>query len=122
MMTASFLDELGDTLVSMLDEDQKIGCHLDNRFSKTNYLKTNLLKQIKNIIFQCKDSKFDSLNQIFEPQNVTKLIYIKRKSGKHAKSYLICQAKITKCARKIRFFEKINTVEKNCSSAKYYLS
>jgi len=30
---------------------KKIGCHPDNRFSKTNYLKTNLLKQIKNFLF-----------------------------------------------------------------------
>jgi len=29
----------------------EIGCHHDSRFSKTNYLKTNLLKQIKKISF-----------------------------------------------------------------------
>jgi hypothetical protein len=28
---------------------KKTGCHRDIRFPKTNYLKTNLLKQIKNI-------------------------------------------------------------------------
>ena len=29
---------------------KRIGCHPDIRFKKTNYLKTNLLKQIKNIL------------------------------------------------------------------------
>lgn len=47
----------------------------DNRFPKTNYLKTNLLKQIKKNIFvilpddtffylRCKDTKKDYSNQI----------------------------------------------------------
>jgi len=30
---------------------KKTGCHHDIRFPKTNYLKTNLLKQIKNLFF-----------------------------------------------------------------------
>ena len=29
---------------------KRIGCHPDIRLKKTNYLKTNLLKQIKNIL------------------------------------------------------------------------
>ncbi|EFB32329.1 hypothetical protein HMPREF0971_01172 [Segatella oris F0302] len=33
--------------INLKANKQKIGCHHDNRFSKTNYLKTNLLKQIK---------------------------------------------------------------------------
>jgi hypothetical protein len=31
--------------------EKKIDCHHDSRFLKTNYLKTNLLKQIKKISF-----------------------------------------------------------------------
>jgi hypothetical protein len=34
---------------------KSIGCHHDSQSLKTNYLKTNLLKQIKNIFFSgCK--------------------------------------------------------------------
>ena len=32
-----------------MPDTKKIGCHHDVRFPKTNYLKTNLLKQIKKI-------------------------------------------------------------------------
>ncbi len=55
---------------------KKIGCRHDNRFSKTNYLKTNLLKQIKKIslvgkfryflyLLHCKDKCFKNNHKTF---------------------------------------------------------
>ena len=59
--------------ISKGHKKKKIGCHHDNRFSKTNYLKTNLLKQIKNMLFPfaviffqlCKVKQFFWISQIF---------------------------------------------------------
>ena len=62
----------------------------DNRFPKTNYLKTNLLKQIKKNIFvilsadtffylRCKDTK----KRLFEPNNFAIFcIFITKKTKK----------------------------------------
>jgi len=44
--------------------------------SKTNYLKTNLLKQIKNILSACKVKDFIKNLQTFELEKSVKLIYV----------------------------------------------
>ena len=52
-----------------------------SRFSKTNYLKTNLLKQIKNIFSGCKITTFPNIFQIIMSQKVSLLTYVKGEKG-----------------------------------------
>jgi len=67
---------------------KKIGYHHDSRFPKTNYLKTNLLKQIKKYpyritptLYWCKDNKFIITVKVFSRKNAFFLKIYKKGIG-----------------------------------------